>query len=670
VRGGTWPPPADGTAMTTDRYGVSVTHSGIVLTNIDPAVRPQDDLFRHVNGGWLATAEIPEDRPLEGSFTQLRDASEANVRDIIESADPAGSELEQKIGTLYRAFMDEAAVEARGLSPVKPMLERIHAVADAAALVELCGELGKGGTPGILAAFVNNDPGNPDRYLLWLYQSGLGLPDESYYREDSFAAIRTAYQEYLSGLLALAGEAEPAAQAAAVLDLETKLASFHLDAVSCRDPQKIYNLHDAAALTERAPFAAGLFSAMGLEGPHWQETVVCQPDFVSGAAGLLASEPLEHWKSWLAVRVLTHAAPYLSSDAVQAHFGFYGRTLSGTPVIKERWKRGVALVEGALGEAIGQIYVTRHFPPGHKARMEELVANLLEAYRRSITELPWMSAGTVERALEKLSRFTTKIGYPEKWIDYSGLQIVPGEVLGNVRRAEAFELKRQLDKLGGPIDRGEWHMTPQTVNAYYQPTMNEIVFPAAILQPPFFDAEADPAANYGAIGAVIGHEIGHGFDDQGSQFDGTGALHNWWTEEDRAAFEELTARLVEQYSVLSPEEAPENKVNGKLTLGENIGDLGGLGIAYLAYTISLDGQEPPVIDGLTGPQRFFYSWAECWRQKIRPEESVRRLTVDPHSPNEFRCNAVVRNLSEFHEAFGVAESDRLWLSPAERVRIW
>lgn len=395
-----------------------------------------------------------------------------------------------------------------------------------------------------------------------------------------------------------------------------------------------------------------------------------QPAYLAGLMDALNEVPVPVWKNWLAARVLLQAAPYLSEDFVNVHFAFYGTKLSGTPQLKERWKRGVAVVEGALGEAVGREYVARHFPESHKAIMGELVENLLAAYHQRISRLAWMSADTRKRALEKLSLFTTKIGYPDSWIDYSTLQIVPGDLYGNVRRATEFETDRQLAKLGGPIDRGEWHLTPQTVNAYYMPTMNEIVFPAAILQPPFFDAEADPAANYGAIGAVIGHEIGHGFDDQGSQFDGTGALHNWWTEADRTAFEALTGQLVSQYADLAPTEAPDHPINGKLTLGENIGDLGGLGISLAAYLISLDGTEPPVIDGLTGIQRFFYSWAECWRQNIRPEEAARRIAIDPHSPNEFRCNQVVRNLDEFHEAFSVTDSDALWLAPADRVRIW
>ena len=646
-----------------------MSRSGIVLSNVDPAVRPQDDLFRHVNGKWLAETAIPDDRALEGSFTALRDASEESVRAIIEDAathpdptSPAG-----KIGVLYAGFMDTDTAEAKGFSPLAEQFAAIAKISDRDGLREVIGAFSRSGAAYPLAFFVNNDAGDPTRYLIYLYQAGLGLPDEAYYREDDFGPIREAYRDYARKMLQLAGF-DPV-QADAALDLEHKLAAGHLDKVSCRDPQQTYNLRTAGPVAAMADWMPEWLAALGPEAGAAVEMVVCQPGFLGTLDALLDSEPLEAWQAWLRLHVLTTAAPYLHDEAVQTHFGFYGRTLSGTPELKERWKRGVSLVEGALGEAIGQEYVARHFPPAHKERMEELVANLLAAYRESISALPWLSSATIGKALEKLAAFRTKIGYPEKWIDYSAF--VPGDdVWSNVLASNEFEVRRNLAKLGKPIDEAEWHMTPQTVNAYYMPTMNEIVFPAAILQPPFFDADADAAANYGAIGAVIGHEIGHGFDDKGSQYDGTGALRNWWSDEDRAAFERLTGQLVAQYAALSPAEAPGNTVNGELTLGENIGDLGGLAIAYRAYQLSLAGREAPVIDGLSGSQRFFYSWAECWRQKIRSEEAARRLAVDPHAPNEFRCNQVVRNLDAFHEAFGTAPGDGLWLAPDERVRIW
>ncbi|GAB3245897.1 M13 family metallopeptidase [Arthrobacter pigmenti] len=647
-------------------------NSGLDMSTIDPQVRPQDDLFRYMNGRWIAETTIPDDRPLEGSFTQLRDEAEIAVRQIIEDSAAAGTEatgLQEKIGELYSSFMDEERIDSQGSAPVAADIAAVYGTTSSTELMALMGRLAAEGMAGLYQFYVNNDAGDPTRCVFHLLQGGLGLPDESYYREDKFAGIRDQYREHLSRLLPLAGvtAAEAAGQ---VLDLETRLASHHLDSVSCRNPQLTYNLVSAAELADMSPSLGAWFAALGVEESRRSEVVLAQPDFVRGAEKLLADVPLEHWQHWLAAHVLHSASPFLSADFVAENFSFYGSALSGTPMNKERWKRGVALVEGALGEAVGQLYVERHFPPQYKARMEELVANLLEAYRQSISSLHWMSSETIEKALDKLSKFNTKIGYPDKWIDYTALHIEPDDLLGNIRRSAGFELHRQLDKIGAPIDRQEWLITPQTVNAYYNPTMNEIVFPAAILQPPFFDAEADPAANYGGIGAVIGHEIGHGFDDMGSQFDGDGALRNWWSDADRNAFEALTARLVDQYNVLSPREAEGHTVNGSLTLGENIGDLGGMMIGYKAYQISLQGQQAPVIDLMTGPQRFFASWAQAWRQKIRSEEAVRRLTIDPHSPNEFRCNAVVRNLDEFHNAFDVAASDELWLDPTERVRIW
>lgn len=646
--------------------------SGIETAYIDPKVRPQDDLYRHINGRWISETEIPEDRALEGSFTLLRDEAEVAVREIIEeaaAAGPAADDLQRKIGDMYSSFMDEQRIDAQGLEPLRTTLAAIYATTSTEELVRLMGSLGRDGISALHSFYINNDAGNPTRYLFHLLQGGLGLPDESYYREDGSEDIRSAYHEHLRRLLALAGIEKPGS-AEAVLGLETKLASFHLDSVSCRNPQLTYNLTSAEDLRQMSGLLEPWFAALGVEPVQWDEVVVAQPEFIRGTQQLLQEVPLTDWQHWLAVQTLHSAAPFLSAEFVAENFSFYGSVLSGTPVNKERWKRGVGLVEGALGEAIGQIYVDKHFPPTHKARMEELVANLLEAYRQSIKGLEWMSGETIERALEKLSKFTAKIGYPEKWIDYSALVVRPSDLLGNVRRASEFELDRQLAKIGTPIDTQEWLITPQTVNAYYNPTMNEIVFPAAILQPPFFDAEADPAANYGGIGAVIGHEIGHGFDDMGSQFDGDGALRNWWTDADRQAFEALTAKLVGQYNVLSPDVAADHQVNGSLTLGENIGDLGGTTIGYRAYEIFLAGSEAPVLDGFTGAQRFFAAWAQAWRQKIRSEEAIRRLTVDPHSPNEFRCNAVVRNMSEFHAAFNVSAEDELWLDETERVRIW
>ncbi|CAH0244869.1 Neutral endopeptidase [Arthrobacter sp. Bi83] len=648
-------------------------HSGIALSNIDHSVRPQDDLYQHVNGAWLKSTTIPDDRPLEGTFTALRDGAELAVKEIIEEAAGKGasaSGIERKIGDLYNSFMDEAAIEAKGMDPIRNRLAEVFATSTVGELIALAGRLFRADVSGLFYIYPAPDAGNPERVLLYTGQGGLGLPDESYYREEKFAPTVQAYREYVGTMFGMAGIADPAGAAARVVALETALASHHWDNVTLRDPQKTYNLKSADQANELFPLLDTWFDAADIVPEKRQELVVSTPDFFAGAAALLVSESLPIWQEWLALRVINSAAPYLSAAFVDANFAFYGTKISGTPRNKDRWKRGVAVVEAGLGEAVGQIYVARHFPESHKARMQSLVANLIESYRQSITDLAWMGEDTKAEALRKLGAFRAKIGYPEEWIDYSAVVIDPADLLGNVERAHNADVDRHLDEVGKPVDLNKWLMTPQTVNAYYHPMLNEIVFPAAILQPPFFTADADDAVNYGGIGAVIGHEIGHGFDDQGSQFDGTGELRNWWTEDDRKAFEALTGRLVAQYDALSPSAAPGHTVNGKLTLGENIGDLGGLTIAHKAYRLSLDGQEPPVLDGLTGEQRFFASWAAGWRQVIRPEEAIRRLATDPHSPNEFRTNAIAKNLDSFHAAFSVSEEDGMWMSPEERVNIW
>lgn len=647
--------------------------SGIDLSTIDHTVRPQDDLYQHVNGAWLKATEIPDDRPLEGTFTALRDGSEIAVRDIIEEAAAKGADasgIERKIGGLYNSFMDKATVEGKGMEPIRGRLGDVFATDSVADLIALAGRLFRADVGGLFYIYPAPDAGNPDRVLLYTGQGGLGLPDESYYREEKFAPIVAAYTAHVQKMFELAGVADPHGAAGRVVELETKLASHHWDNVTLRDPQKTYNLKTAEEANALFPLLATWFDAAGIDADKRTEIVVSTPDFFTGAAGLLDEVPVATWQEWLAMRVISAAAPYLSAAFVDANFAFYGTTISGTPRNKDRWKRGVGVVEAALGEAVGQIYVARHFPESHKARMQTLVANLIEAYRRSINDVAWMGGDTKAEALRKLEAFRAKIGYPDEWIDYSAVEIDPEDLLGNVERAHNADVDRHLDEVGKPVDRNKWLMTPQTVNAYYHPMMNEIVFPAAILQPPFFTADADDAVNYGGIGAVIGHEIGHGFDDQGSQFDGGGALRNWWTDQDRQAFEALTARLVAQFDALSPAAAPGHHVNGRLTLGENIGDLAGLTIAYKAYQISLDGKEPEVLDGLTGEQRFFASWAAGWRQVIRQEEAIRRLATDPHSPNEFRTNAIARNLDPFHEAFDVTEEDGMWMPPAERVSIW
>jgi putative endopeptidase len=649
---------------------------GIDLDELDPAVRPADDLFRHVNGKWIARTEIPSDKARYGSFYVLAEEAEKAVRDIIEDArsgDP-GTE-ERKVGDLFASFIDEGAIEAKGWDAVKPDFEAIDRIDDIPSLLTELGRLERLGTSGFLQAFVDNDPGDPERYLVFLEQAGLGLPDESYYREEKFADIRAAYRAHLERMLGMAGMSDPAARAERVLGLELALAGHHWDNVRTRDSQATYNpMHwaevEALAGGERGGLLARWLDAMDVPAKAFAEVVVREPSFVEGLAGLLEESRVEAWCDWLRWQVIRSAAPYLHNEVVQANFDFYGKTLTGTPELRARWKRGVSVVEAALGEAVGRIYVERHFSPAAKTAMDALVANLVAAYRDSIQKLDWMTPETRERALEKLAKFTPKIGYPVKWRDYSSLEIVPDDLVANVRATTEFEFQRELGKIGKPIDRDEWFMTPQTINAYYNPGFNEIVFPAAILQYPFFDENRDAAANYGAIGAVIGHEIGHGFDDQGSQYDGDGRLTDWWTAVDREAFEARTASLIKQYDALAPAQIPDHHVNGALTIGENIGDLGGLGIAWKAYLLSLAGAEPPVVGGLTGAQRFFLSWAQAWQVKLRDEEALRLLSIDPHSPNEFRCNQIVRNIDAFYATFDVTASDALWLEPEDRVTIW
>jgi len=647
--------------------------SGITTDELDPHVRPQDDLFRHVNGRWIDRTEIPEDKARYGSFTLLAEEAERAVRDIVHESQEAepGTEA-RKVGDLYTSFLDEERIEALGAEPLAPLLAEVDAVADVDALLRLVGSWERRGLPSFVQLFVDNDPGDPERYVLFAEQGGLGLPDESYYREDKFESVRTAYRAFVAQLLGLAGLDDAEGRADRVVELETALAASHWDNVRTRDSQATYNplpWAEAAALAEGVELAAWR-DAVGAPEGTFDTVVVREPSFVTGLAGLLTADRLDAWRDWARWQVVRSSAAYLSSAFVEANFGFYGRTLSGTPVQRARWKRGVSLVEGALGEAVGRIYVERHFSPTAKAAMDVLVENLVEAYRQSIGQLAWMTDETRARALDKLEKFTPKIGFPVRWRDYSALEVDPADLLGNVRASAAFGFDRELGKIGRPLDRDEWFMTPQTINAYYNPGFNEIVFPAAILQFPFFDEQRDAAANYGAIGAVIGHEIGHGFDDQGSRYDGDGRLTDWWTADDRAAFERLTASLIEQYDALAPAQVPDHHVNGSLTIGENIGDLGGLAIAWKAYLLSLDGAEPPVVDGLTGAQRFFLSWAQAWQMKLRDEEAIRLLAIDPHSPNEFRCNQIVRNIDAFYDAFDVTERDALWLPAEDRVTIW
>ena len=690
--------------------------AGVLETaHTDTSVRPQDDLFRFVNGQWLTTAEIPADRPSSGAFTTLRDESEAACRQIVEelaeqfsSVAPEGaaevlSTNRGRVGALYQAFMDEAHLEELGAEPLAEELAPVLGASSKEELGRALGEMTPVGFMGVVGADVEVDINDPERYTSWVGQSGLGLPDESYYREEAQAPLRQAYVEHVARMMALAGLTDSFGAsgedlAERVMAVETALAKGHWDRVTCRDVEKMNNPMSWQQIVDSAPdlpwneWREGIRAAArsaGIEQTAFlEEAIVTQPDYLPHAAGVWQETDLEALKAWVAWHVVHGRASLLSGAFVEESFDFYGRTLQGTDELRPRWKRGVGLVESCLGEALGEIYVERHFPPSHKSAMEALVGRLIEAYHQSISSLEWMSPATRERALEKLALFTPKIGYPVRWRDYSAVEVVPGDVLASVRSVERADMAYSLNKLTKPVDRDEWHMTPQTVNAYYNPTMNEIVFPAAILQPPFFDPQADAAVNYAGIGAVIGHEIGHGFDDQGSTFDGTGKVSDWWTQEDREAFTERTSALISQYDAYTPEvvvakhreagtaqeEIPH--VNGALTIGENIGDLGGLGIALKAYSLALADagipsvDEAPVIDGLTGLQRFFYSWARIWRSKSRPDYAELLLTVDPHSPAEFRCNGIVRNVDAFYKAFAVDSDDALWLPPNERVSIW
>ena len=646
--------------------------SGIDSASLDPLVRPQDDLFRHYNGKWVREYEMPADRSSDGIFRKLHDEAEEQVRQIIETSSGVGEA--QKIGDLYKSFMDTDAIKARGISPIVDDLAAIDGITNLKEFITVMARLEMRGIGGIFGAAIYPDAMDSNTNILYIGQGGLSLPDESYYREEQFASIRTAFLDHVAKMCALVGIANGADVAKKILTLETEIATHHWDQIKDRDATLTYNKYSRAELESLAPHFLFDTWATNAKVPAkaFESLVVCEPSFFESLSAMFArfDSNRDSWVAWLKLNLVSASAAFLTDEIVQQNFEFYAKTLSGTPQIRDRWKRGVSVTQGALGEAIGKVYVEKHFPARAKQEMKVLVDYLLEAYRLSILELPWMSDATKQKALEKLKKFTPKIGYPDKWRDYSTLEISADDLIGNLWRIAEFDHAYAIAKIGAPVDRDEWHMTPQTVNAYYNPLANEIVFPAAILQPPFFDLDAEMAANYGGIGATIGHEIGHGFDDQGSKYDGDGNMVDWWTDEDRAKFEELTSVLVKQFDALSPESTPDIHVNGAFTLGENIGDLGGLAIAYKAYKLALKGAESPVIDGFTGDQRFFLSYAHSWRNKNRPEEVRRRIAIDPHSPDEFRCNQIVRNVQEFYDAFAVTEKDELWLAPKERVRIW
>jgi len=646
--------------------------SGIELEHFDRAVAPGDDFYRHVNGTWLANTPIPGDKSNYGVFTILDDEAREQLRTLIEdaAANPgqAGSDR-QKVGDFYNSFMDEARLETLGAQPVQDLLDAI-AAADKTELLALSAQLNHVGVQIPAGFYINNDEKQSDRYITYIVQSGLSLPDRDWYlstEDATHAAAREAYRAYVTRLLSLAGHPRSAPAADSVMAIETALATAHWDRVRNRQAELTYNLMTLDEISGSAP---GLDWATYVRELGVQETqfVVAQPDFLTAFAALWSSVTLQQWQDYYSFKTLDAFAAYLSDAFVQASFDFKGRVLGGQQELEARWRRGVSAVDGALPEVVGKLYVENHFREEAKQRMDELVENLREAFRVGIDELDWMTPATRARAQEKLASFRTKIGYPERWKDYSGLTVTAGDLVGNVRCSRELEHMREVGKLGQPIDRGEWFMTPHTVNAYYNPPMNEVVFPAAILQPPFFNVDADDAVNYGAIGAVIGHEFSHGFDDQGRKYDGQGNLNDWWTEADAEAFAARTARLVEQYNAI--EVLPGKFLNGEFTLGENIGDLSGLAVAYRAYRLSLDGRAAPVIDGFTGDQRFFIGWAQAWKRLYRDENLEVRLTTDPHSHSEARTNAVVRNFDAWHDAFGVGPGAGLYLPPEERVKIW
>jgi putative endopeptidase len=647
--------------------------SGVDVANFDDTIKPGDDFFAYVNGGWLARTEIPADKSNYGTFTVLVDQAKEDVKAIVEmsaTGDFAKGTDEQKVGDLYKSYLDMDARNARGTEPLEPHFEAVDAISNHDELAVFFAAMGKYGVPGPFATAQFADLKNPEYYGIYAFQAGIGLPEREYYLKDDEKSenIRKKYVEHIAAMFDLAGLPDGAAAAESVFALETRMAKKHMTKEDTRNPSANYNKVALADLPGVMPEfnwggyleEAGLTEIDGL--------ILYMTDYMRAVDEVIADTDIDTWKTWLKWTLVNQAAGILSEDLDKQNFAFYGATLSGTEEQEEPWKRAVDTVNGTLGEVVGKVYVKNHFPPEAKERMETLVANLVKAYEKSIRELDWMGEETKAQALDKLSKFTPKIGYPDVWRDYSALEIEAGDLFGNMERAALAEYERQLNRQGGPVDRTEWGMTPQTVNAYYSPPLNEIVFPAAILQPPFFNMEADDAVNYGAIGAVIGHEIGHGFDDSGSQFDGDGVLRNWWTDEDRAEFEKRTSKLIDQYNEFRPFD--DLSVNGEFTLGENIGDLGGISIGLLAYKMSLNGEEAPVIDGFTGIQRVFLGFGQIWSRKFRDEELRKRIATDPHSPAEYRANGSVRNVPEWYTAFNVQEGDALYLPPEERVKIW
>lgn len=647
--------------------------SGLLLDGFDRNVRPQDDLYRFAAGRWLDTTTIPADKSSYGAFTELEEQAEIHLREIAEAAarDPQrapGSDA-QKIGDFYASFMDAAAIDAVGLTPVQADLARIDALRTRKQLARYLGASQRELTGTPLAYYVAQDAGDSARYIGTLNQGGLTMPDRDYYLKDDAAnvAFRAQLAQYVEKMLTLAGEKSAAEKARQIVALETDIARVQWSKVQNRDPVATYNKTSPDALRALAPEFewAAYFEGAGVPAA---DVDVNQPTYVKAIAKVAKSAPLGQWRAYLKFRVLDASAPYLAAPFADARFDFHQRALRSVEAQPERWKRGVRLLGGTVGQLLGKAYVAEHFKPEAKARMQTLVANLLHAFEVSIDDLEWMSPATRAQAKTKLAGFSVKIGYPDVWQDYSALEVKAGDLYGNVRRASQYEFQRDVAKLNAPVDRTEWHMTPQTVNAYYSPVMNEIVFPAAILQPPFFDAQADDAANYGAIGSVIGHEISHGFDDSGRQYDGAGNLRDWWTPEDATHFKARADRLVAQFDAFKV--LGSESLNGRLTLGENIGDLSGIAVAYKAWLAAAGDTKSIVIDGFTGPQRFFLGWSQGWRRKYRDNELRMRLVTDPHSPSEFRVNGPVSNMAAFYDAFGVQPGDRLYRAPEDRVTIW
>lgn len=651
--------------------------SGIDITDIDHDVRPQDDFYRHVNGGWLDRSAIPADRSRWGSFDELRERSEQQVLAIVQRAAESSLEAEQnsqtqKVGDLYRAFMDRERINSLGTEPLTDALNRIDALNSQPELVTYWGTVQSrlGAAP--VGLFVSQDPGDSSRYIPQLTQTGLGLPDRDYYLEDDERSrdIIESYRAHIETMFELAGLSGGASAAIRIIALETALAERQWSRVANRDRQATYNLMSLPDIEALAPDLSwsAYFTAAGIPPAHQGAVNVRQPDYFDEVAAISQEIPLSHWQDYHRFHLLRQAAPWLSDDLLAEHFAFNGRILSGQPEIRPLEKRAVALVEGSLGFMVGRMYVDEHFPPEAAERMNVMVTNLREAFAEALDELDWMTEATRAEAHAKLASFNTKIGQPEVWRDYDCLEIDPTDLFGNVVRSSRCEYQRRIDRLGQPVDRDEWFMTPQTVNAYYSPAMTEIVFPAAILKPPFFDVDADPAVNYGAIGAVIGHEITHGFDDQGRRMDGEGNMRDWWSSADEERFMARAARMIDQYDAYSPLEGMN--INGALALGENIADLGGVRIALAAWRRSLDDSEASVIDGLSGEQRFFMGWAQIWRTLYRDEALRRHLITGPHSPGPYRVKGVLSNLPEFHEAFSVEPGDPMYRAPEQRVEIW